>query len=190
MSLLKKPNLHTRWKKSLLIAVSLLLLVPCAAAATLAMRFEVETQEPQEKTLTQKDKEKLELMQRKERMNCGAVVQLAEAIEVGLNDARRVAIVPDVEDRGHHREVEAVEAPDGEGGGGNAEHDGAGPVDARLPDVAAPFGGDADRVGRCLTHQRDNVVPSAEQNLLAVAHCAPSRGGGDSARRVSRKRII
>src|ERR1044072_4042776 len=67
MSLLKKPNLNTRWKNSLLIAVSLLLLVPCAAAAAFAMRFDVETnaQEPQEKELTQKDKEKREVMQRK-----------------------------------------------------------------------------------------------------------------------------
>src|SRR5690349_90398 len=65
MSLLKKPNLHTRWKKSLLIVVSLLLLVPCAAAAAFAMRFDVETQEPQEKPLTQKDKEKVEVMQRR-----------------------------------------------------------------------------------------------------------------------------
>src|SRR5215213_1955854 len=67
MSLLKKPELNTRWKKLLLVAVSLLLLVPCAAAAAFPMRFDVETraQEPQEKTLTQKDKEKLETMQRK-----------------------------------------------------------------------------------------------------------------------------
>ncbi len=67
MSLLKKPNLHTRWKRSLLIVVSLLLLVPCAAAVALAMRFEVETnvQEPQEKTPTRADKEKFEIMQRK-----------------------------------------------------------------------------------------------------------------------------
>ncbi|HSL55771.1 MAG TPA: M56 family metallopeptidase [Pyrinomonadaceae bacterium] len=65
MSLLKKPELKTRWKKSLLFAVSLLLLVPCAAAAAFAMRFDVETQEPQEKTLTQQDKEKIETMQRK-----------------------------------------------------------------------------------------------------------------------------
>ena len=48
MSLLRKPELNTRWKKLLLIAVSLLLLVPCVAAATYAMRFDVETnaQEP------------------------------------------------------------------------------------------------------------------------------------------------
>src|SRR5215213_4218687 len=65
MSLLKKPNSQTRWKKSLLIVVSLLLLVPCAAAAAFAMRFDVETQEPQERTRTQQDKEKLETMQRR-----------------------------------------------------------------------------------------------------------------------------
>jgi beta-lactamase regulating signal transducer with metallopeptidase domain len=66
MSLLKKPNFQTRWMKSLLIVVSLLLLVPCAAAAAFAMRFDVETnaQEPQEK-VTQQDKEKLETMQRR-----------------------------------------------------------------------------------------------------------------------------
>src|SRR5215217_4658297 len=65
MSLLKKPNVQTRWKKSLLIVVSLLLLVPCAAAAAFAMRFDVETQEPQERTRTQQDKEKLDTMQRR-----------------------------------------------------------------------------------------------------------------------------
>ena len=64
MSLLKKPNLQTRWKKSLLIVVSLLLLVPCAAAAAFAMRFDF-AQDPQEKTVTQQDKEKLETMQRR-----------------------------------------------------------------------------------------------------------------------------
>lgn len=48
MSLLKKPNLQTRWKKSLLVVVSLLLLVPCVAAVAFAKRFDVETsaQEP------------------------------------------------------------------------------------------------------------------------------------------------
>src|SRR6185436_6960891 len=63
MSLLRKPNLNTRWKKLLLVAVSLLLLVPCAAAAAFAMRFDVETyaQEPQEKELTQQEKEKREV---------------------------------------------------------------------------------------------------------------------------------
>jgi beta-lactamase regulating signal transducer with metallopeptidase domain/uncharacterized membrane protein YkoI len=64
MSLLKKPELKTRWKKTLLIVVSLLLLVPCVAAVAFAMPFDVETnvQEPltpaQEKE--RKDKEQLE----------------------------------------------------------------------------------------------------------------------------------
>ena len=51
MSLLKKPNFQTRWKKSLLIVVSLLLLVPSVAAAALAMHFDLETQaqEPQQR---------------------------------------------------------------------------------------------------------------------------------------------
>jgi hypothetical protein len=43
MSLLKKPELNTRWRKLLLVIVAVLLLVPCAAAATLAMRFDVQT---------------------------------------------------------------------------------------------------------------------------------------------------
>ena len=51
MSLLKKPVLNTRWKKLLLFAVVLLLLVPCVAAAAFALRFEVEpyAQEPEQK---------------------------------------------------------------------------------------------------------------------------------------------
>jgi len=43
MSLLTKPKMTTRWKKMLLFAVSLLLLVPCVAAAAFNMRFDVET---------------------------------------------------------------------------------------------------------------------------------------------------
>ena len=67
MSLLKKPELNTRWKKLLLVAVSLLLLVPSIAAAAFAMRFEVDTSaqeavaQDQEK---EKQKEKLEMKAR------------------------------------------------------------------------------------------------------------------------------
>jgi beta-lactamase regulating signal transducer with metallopeptidase domain len=43
MSLLTKPNLNRRWKKLLLVAVSLLLLIPSLAAAAFAMRVEVAT---------------------------------------------------------------------------------------------------------------------------------------------------
>src|SRR6185295_936464 len=56
MSLLRKPELNTRWKKLLLVAVSLLLLVPCAAAAAFAMRFEVNT--PVQDSVTQEKERK------------------------------------------------------------------------------------------------------------------------------------
>jgi beta-lactamase regulating signal transducer with metallopeptidase domain len=69
MSLLRKPELNTRWKKSLLIAVSLLLLVPCVAAAAFAIRFDVETnaQEPVAQDQERKQQEKLEIKAREER---------------------------------------------------------------------------------------------------------------------------
>jgi len=41
MSLLTKPKMTTRWKKTLLFAVSLLLLVPCVAAAAFNLRFDL-----------------------------------------------------------------------------------------------------------------------------------------------------
>ncbi len=41
MSLLRKPKLDTRRKRVILIAVSLLLLVPCLAAASFAMKFDL-----------------------------------------------------------------------------------------------------------------------------------------------------
>ncbi|HEU4934315.1 MAG TPA: M56 family metallopeptidase, partial [Pyrinomonadaceae bacterium] len=66
MSLLKKPNLHTRWKKLLLVGVALLIAVPSIAATAFAMRFDVETnaQDPavQEK---QREKEVLETKMRR-----------------------------------------------------------------------------------------------------------------------------
>ena len=54
MSLLSKPKMNRRWKKLLLFAVSLLLLIPSFAAVALAMRFELAPalQEP-----SQQDKE-------------------------------------------------------------------------------------------------------------------------------------
>ena len=65
MSLLKKPELNTRWKKLLLVVVSLLLLVPCVAAASFAMRFDVEVnaQDAQE----QERKDKIEMKMREAR---------------------------------------------------------------------------------------------------------------------------
>src|SRR6185437_10930488 len=68
MSLLKKPELHTRWKKLSLTAVALLLLVPSFAAAAFAVRFEVgpgaQEQEQKEK---REEREKLEMKQRESR---------------------------------------------------------------------------------------------------------------------------
>lgn len=64
MSLLTKPK-TTRWKKTLLFVVSLLLLVPCAAAAAaFNMRFDVEAQDlsPQEKDRQKEvEKQKVEM---------------------------------------------------------------------------------------------------------------------------------
>ena len=43
MSLLSKPKMTTRWRKMLLVIVSILLLVPCVAAAAFNVRFDLET---------------------------------------------------------------------------------------------------------------------------------------------------
>src|SRR4029079_13504441 len=66
MSLLKKPDFHTRWKRSLLIVVALLLLVPCVAAVAFAMRFDVQTnaQEPTAQEKERREKETLETKRR------------------------------------------------------------------------------------------------------------------------------
>jgi uncharacterized membrane protein YkoI len=101
MSLLKKPNFRTRWKKSLLIAVSLLLLVPCAAAAAFAMRFDVETT-PQEPAT--QEKEKVEMQRRKEmsgemreRMEHDPQfreeVERKERVEMEMREVRQAALV-------------------------------------------------------------------------------------------------
>ena len=66
MSLLSKPKINRRWKKSLLFVVSLLLLVPSFAAAALAMRFELATpQDPtqQEKELREKQAADMKIRQ-------------------------------------------------------------------------------------------------------------------------------
>jgi beta-lactamase regulating signal transducer with metallopeptidase domain len=62
MSLLKKQKQNSRWKKSMLVFVSLLLLIPSIAAASLATKFDVEqasaTQDQDQKEKEQKEKEK------------------------------------------------------------------------------------------------------------------------------------
>ena len=42
MSLLTKPKMITRWRKMLLVVVSILLLVPCVGVAAFNMRFDLE----------------------------------------------------------------------------------------------------------------------------------------------------
>ena len=68
MSLLTKPKMTTRWKKTLLVLVSILLLVPCvAAAAAFNMRFDLENivvQDPQPSQERQKQSQD-ELVKRK-----------------------------------------------------------------------------------------------------------------------------
>ena len=101
MSLLKKPDLNTRWKRSLLIVVSLLLLVPSVAAVAFAMRFDVETnaQEP-----AAQEKEKVEMKRRKEmsgemkeRMESDPQLreelERKERVEVEMREVRQAALV-------------------------------------------------------------------------------------------------
>lgn len=88
MSLLSKPKMNTRWKKMLLLAVSLLLLVPCVAAAAFNMRFDLETavQDPAQEQERTKQTDR-ELEKRK--------IELAAGQE-NLSDAmkRRIAADP------------------------------------------------------------------------------------------------
>lgn len=69
MSLLSKPK-NTRWKKTLLFVVLLLLLVPCVAAAAFNMRFDVAVnaqesqQQKKERTKEEKAKQKEEIRYR------------------------------------------------------------------------------------------------------------------------------
>jgi beta-lactamase regulating signal transducer with metallopeptidase domain len=62
MSLLRRPKLNVRRKKLLLTAISLLLFVPCIAAASFAMRVDVNSagQDPSQQDKEQKEKERRE----------------------------------------------------------------------------------------------------------------------------------
>jgi hypothetical protein len=91
--LLRKPKLITRWRKLLLFAVAVLLLVPCVAAAAFAVRFEVDPyiqepvaqeQKPKEE-LTEADRRKLEIKVR----------QAAEAMKLNEEMKERMANDPE-----------------------------------------------------------------------------------------------
>jgi len=97
MSLLRKPELNTRWKKLLLVAVSLLLLVPCVAAATYAMRFDVATN-AQEPATQEKEKEKVEMRRRESRdeitdPRVREEMERKEQVEMELREVRQAALV-------------------------------------------------------------------------------------------------
>ena len=74
MSLLRKPKLDARWKKLLLVAVSLLLVVPCVIAASFALRFDIpalaassgQEKENQAKEKEKQERESSEIRERKE----------------------------------------------------------------------------------------------------------------------------
>src|SRR3569832_745377 len=102
MSLLKKPNFHTRWKRSLLIVVSLLLLVPSVAAVAFAMRFDVDTnaQDPasQEKEKVERQRRKVESTEEmRERMAADPrmreEMERKERVEMEMREVRQAALV-------------------------------------------------------------------------------------------------
>jgi beta-lactamase regulating signal transducer with metallopeptidase domain len=66
MSLLKKPKSDTRRKRMLLIGISLLLLVPCLAAGSFAMKFDLQptgaVQDPAVQEKAQSEKEQVQTM--------------------------------------------------------------------------------------------------------------------------------
>src|SRR5689334_21313320 len=105
MSLLKKPELNTRWTKLLLIVVSLLLLVPSVAAATYAMRFDVETnaQEPSTQEKERTENEKREMKARAEREDFKVrlendprlreEMERKERVEMEMHEVRQAALV-------------------------------------------------------------------------------------------------
>ena len=97
MSLLRKPELNTRWKKLSLVAVSLLLLAPCAAAATYAMRFDVVTT-AQEPATQEKEKEKVEMRRRESRdeitdPRVREEMERKERVEMEMREVRQAALI-------------------------------------------------------------------------------------------------
>ena len=107
MSLLSKPKLGKRSKKLLLVAASLLLVLPCIAAAAFAMRFEVATaaREPTQEEKELKEKKKGDAIVRgvrteqefKERMahdpQFREEVRRKEQVETEMREIKRAALV-------------------------------------------------------------------------------------------------
>ena len=99
MSLLEKPNFQTRWKRSLLIVVSLLLLVPSVAAVAFAMRFDVDSQDPaaQEKEKVEMQRRKVEatgeMRERTADPRMREEMERKERVEMEMREVRQAALV-------------------------------------------------------------------------------------------------
>jgi len=107
MSLLRKPELNTRWKKLLLVVVALLIAVPCVAAATFAMRFDVKTaaQDPAVQEKERKDKEIVETKMRRANEMDEQKMKMAQdpafreemerkqRVEMEMREARQAALI-------------------------------------------------------------------------------------------------
>ena len=107
MSLLSKPKMNRRWKKLMLLAVSLLLLVPSIAAAALAMRFELANtaQDPEQQEKEVKEKRRGEAVTRetamteqqfKEKMQDPRFreeMRRKEDLELEMREVRQAALV-------------------------------------------------------------------------------------------------
>jgi beta-lactamase regulating signal transducer with metallopeptidase domain/uncharacterized membrane protein YkoI len=92
MSLLRKPELNTRWKKPLLVAVSLLLLLPCVAAAAFAMRFEMNPNAQDPGQQEERRKEKLEQGAREARTVEGMKERMASDPEFSREVQRKMEV--------------------------------------------------------------------------------------------------
>jgi beta-lactamase regulating signal transducer with metallopeptidase domain len=107
MSLLSKPKINRRWKKLLLVAVSLLLVIPSVAAAAFAMRFELaaSAQDPAQEEKELKEKKRSDEAAReartvdefKERMardpNFRKEVQRKQELEMEMREIKHAALV-------------------------------------------------------------------------------------------------
>ena len=82
MSLLKKPKLDARWKRLSLALVSCLLLVPCLAAGSFAMKFDLEpsnaTAVPQEPSQQEKERREKEMVNARVRVDPKQLEEMKE----------------------------------------------------------------------------------------------------------------
>jgi beta-lactamase regulating signal transducer with metallopeptidase domain len=96
MSLLKKQKQNSRWKKSLLALVSLLLLIPSLAAASLATKFDVEqagaSQDQDQKEKESKEKEKARERRESKEYQAGWAIGQDEKVRTNELDGELVTM--------------------------------------------------------------------------------------------------